>query len=99
MPKSGDFRVQEEHGGNIVAWDADEHTLATGAAVLESLEKDTLYARVDLVRADDGNSWWLMELELIEPSLYLRTDSGAAMRFALAIDKRFQEFTSKRAFG
>ena len=27
-----------------------------------------------------------MELELIEPSLYLRTDAAAAMRFARAFD-------------
>jgi hypothetical protein len=46
-----------------------------------------LYARADLVRMpDDGFA--LMELELIEPSLYLSYDAGAADRFAAAIDER-----------
>ncbi len=40
-----------------------------------------------------------MELELIEPSLYLRTDGGAATRFACALDERFQEFAGERAAG
>jgi len=33
----------------------------------------------------------LMELELIEPSLYLRTDKEAACRFARAFNNRFME--------
>ena len=44
-----------------------------------------LYARVDLVRLADGTPE-VMELELIEPSLYLRYDEGAAERFAEAVD-------------
>ena len=48
-----------------------------------------LYARVDLVRDNAGDGgFWLMELELIEPSLYLRTDPGAPARFADAIQER-----------
>ena len=44
------------------------------------------YVRVDLVR-NDRDRYLLMELELIEPSLYLRTDAGSAMRFARAFDR------------
>ena len=50
-----------------------------------------MYGRGDWVRGPDDD-YLLMELELIEPSLYLRTDSGAAARFAAAFDQRFQEF-------
>jgi hypothetical protein len=32
-----------------------------------------------------------MELELIEPSLYLRTDPGSAARFANAFDRKVRE--------
>ena len=39
-------------------------------------------------RANDGGGYWLIELELIEPSLYLRTDPGAPARFAQALHER-----------
>ncbi len=42
-----------------------------------------LYARADFVRS--GDAFRLMELELVEPGLYLRTDAGAPDRFAEAI--------------
>ena len=83
-PKPGDFRVQEEWGGDIRRIEATEAMHAAAAAVLAALDDDTLYARVDLV--DDGaGGYWLIELELIEPSLYLRKDAGAPARFARAV--------------
>lgn len=45
-----------------------------------------LYARVDLVRLDER--WAIMELELIEPSLFLSYEEGAAARLAGAIARR-----------
>ena len=45
-----------------------------------------LYARVDLVRL--ANEWAIMELELVEPSLYLIYDDDAASKLATAIAKR-----------
>ncbi len=45
-----------------------------------------LYARVDLVMMDDH--WAVMELELVEPSLFFAFDEGAATRLAQAIAKR-----------
>jgi hypothetical protein len=85
VPRSGDFRVQEEHGASIHAATAEPALWAAGAAALGAFDKPPLYARADFVRADDGASFWLMELELIEPSLYLRMDPGAPERFATAI--------------
>jgi glutathione synthase/RimK-type ligase-like ATP-grasp enzyme len=87
-PKVADFRVQEEHGGwNVPAQPAPE-LLALGASVLEALAETPLYARVDLVCANDANEHWLMELELIEPSLYLRMNAESPERFARALDDR-----------
>ncbi len=81
---AGEFRVQEERGATILSETPSADLIETAAAVLARLDAPPLYARVDLVR-DEG---WptLMELELIEPSLYLRTDPGAPARFAAAID-------------
>ena len=40
-----------------------------------------LYARVDMIRAEDGSPV-LLELEAVEPCLYLATSPGAAGRLA-----------------
>ena len=46
-----------------------------------------LYARVDLIRADDGSPC-VLELELTEPSLFLAHGPGAAGRLAALIEAR-----------
>jgi len=48
--------------------------------------ENLLYARVDLVH--DGEGWALMELELVEPSLFLSFNEAAADKLARAIVKR-----------
>lgn len=88
-PAAGDFRVQEQFGGVEEAVDApgtakelSEAALAATAAITRT---GTLpYARVDMLRDGDGQ-FRLMELELIEPSLFLRfaPDSGAGFAKAL----------------
>ncbi len=87
-PESGDFRVQEEHGGNIRAVVAEDALRDAGRAALEAVGEAPLYLRADFVRSNDGASFWLMELELIEPSLYLRMDPQAPGRFARALGAR-----------
>jgi glutathione synthase/RimK-type ligase-like ATP-grasp enzyme len=84
-PKEEDFRVQEEHGGLIRRVDAPGHLVELGHRIVESLPVLPLYARVDLARLDSGG-YALMELELIEPSLYFRTDPESAGKFARAFD-------------
>lgn len=84
-PKQADFRVQEEHGGIIRAIEAPARLLAAGAQVLSCVSWPLLYARVDFVRTD-ADDFALMELELIEPSLYLRMADDAPRSFARAID-------------
>jgi hypothetical protein len=59
--------------------------LRLGAQVMEFVKKRfgavPLYARVDMVSAPSGSAS-IMEVELIEPSLFLHVDDGAADRFA-----------------
>lgn len=86
VPKARDFRVQEEHGASIEAVTASPDLRTTGDHVMALVDPAPLYARVDFVRADDGG-FMLMELEMIEPSLYLRMDEAAPRRFAVALDK------------
>jgi hypothetical protein len=46
-----------------------------------------LYARVDMLRGDDGSPV-LLELEAVEPNFYFEQAPGAAERFADAIVAR-----------
>lgn len=89
-PAPGDFRVQEEHGGHIRAARVPEPLVEQGRSALATLPEVPLYARVDLVSANEGDEYWLMEMELIEPSLYLRMDADAARRFAEAFGRRVE---------
>ncbi len=84
-PKTADFRVQEEHGGIITEVVPDEKLRAAAENALDKIGEPLLYARVDLVR-DELDEFELMELELIEPALYLRMSDGAPQRFAAAIE-------------
>jgi hypothetical protein len=88
-PRAHDFRVQEEHGGIIRPVDPSPELVEAGRRVLAALAHVPLYARADFVRLE-GGVHALMELELIEPSLYFRMDQGAPERFARALDERFQ---------
>jgi len=86
-PKMNDFRVQEEHGGDIRPAIAEPELLHIGQHVIDSLPQVPLYARADFVRTEQ-NTFALMELELIEPSLYFRMDADSPMRFAHALTTR-----------
>lgn len=55
-------------------------------AALAVVGQPLLYARVDLVPGPDGPL--LLELELTEPSLFLRHAEGATARFAAAVRRR-----------
>lgn len=88
VPKQGDFRVQEEHGSEIRAVRAEPALVAAGAAAIEAIGSRLLYARADFVR--HGAEFRVMELELVEPALYLRMDPGAHERFADAITSLFE---------
>jgi hypothetical protein len=93
-PKAGDFRVQEEHGAQITPTSPPDGLREVAQRVFSHIAPLPVYGRGDWVRGPEGR-FLLMELELIEPSLYLRTDSGAALRFARAFDQRFEEFARK----
>lgn len=68
---------------------AEPESRALAQRVLaEPLFANVLYARVDLVLVDEG--WAVMELELVEPSLFLSFDDGAAGKLARAIRRRLK---------
>lgn len=69
-------------GGHAVDAELEEREIAERA--LATLPQLPLYARVDLLRNADGLEY-LMELELIDPELYMRYSENAPRRFASAL--------------
>ena len=84
QPKSGDFRVQNDFGGTSRLADPPPHVVASAIRAIEAVDP-TVYARVDGVV--DQAQFLLMELELIEPMLYLADHPEGPARFASAIAK------------
>lgn len=84
VPAQGEFRSQEERGAEIRPVKPEERLLMQAEAALAVIRPMPLYARLDLVRREEGD-FAIMECELIEPSMYLRTDPRAPARFARAI--------------
>ncbi len=86
QPKAGDFRVQKEHGGTAEPANPSPALMDAARQVLAMVRHPWLYARVDLV--ESGDDVLLMELEMLEPDLFLRYSRDAPGRFADAIRAR-----------
>jgi glutathione synthase/RimK-type ligase-like ATP-grasp enzyme len=80
----GDFRIQPQFGGVFSRFDPEAEQLALVERVLGHLPGKSLYARVDLIRLSD-DSLALMELEAIEPDLYVAQEPEAPARLAEAL--------------
>jgi glutathione synthase/RimK-type ligase-like ATP-grasp enzyme len=86
-PAAGDFRVQSIWGGTVESAEPGSRHVEVAERALSQLDEPPLYARVDLVADLDGSPA-LIELELIEPNLYLGTDRTAADLLADAVAAR-----------
>ncbi len=83
QPKSGDFRVQRSYGGTVSLGVPQPALVEQARAILDAVDADLLYARVDVIERD--GKLLLMELELVEPHLFFEQDPAAASRFADAL--------------
>jgi glutathione synthase/RimK-type ligase-like ATP-grasp enzyme len=86
MPTNGDFRVQEEHGGQLQSVEPSAAMFSLAQQTLKALPDKALYARIDMLETEKGLA--IIEVELIEPSLYFNMDKVSSERFADAISKR-----------
>jgi glutathione synthase/RimK-type ligase-like ATP-grasp enzyme len=82
-PQQGDYRVQDAYGGTNAVYEPEIEAQKIGDQVLSYLPDFSLYARVDLVKYQ--NQWLLMELEAIEPELFLPIAPHASVLFAKVI--------------
>ena len=87
-PAVGDFRVQQDFGGTREPISPSPRLLAQAEGLLcllgpELVGPGLLYARVDGIEVE--GELLLMELEVIDPELYLAQDPEAPARFAAAV--------------
>ncbi len=89
-PAAGDYRVQGEHGGSVTADTPSPSTLADAAQALDGVARlghgDHAYVRVDGVVC--AGRFLIMELEMIEPFLFLGERPDAAERLAHLLSDR-----------
>ena len=69
VPQEGEYRVQSMYGGREQIYRPSPHELDLARRVVNAVDGDLLYARVDMMR-DLRGELALMELELVEPYLY-----------------------------
>jgi glutathione synthase/RimK-type ligase-like ATP-grasp enzyme len=83
-PKSGDYRVQPHLGGTEQSCPPPDGAIELAQAALAAAPATALYARVDMVR-DQTGQLAIIELELIEPALWLQhaPDGGASFGSAV----------------
>jgi glutathione synthase/RimK-type ligase-like ATP-grasp enzyme len=82
-PARGGFRVQVEHGGTREPFQPTPAQVRHAEHLLALAGQPLLYARVDVVPV--RGELVLMELELIDPMLFLGYAPGAPERFAEAV--------------
>jgi len=81
--KPGDFRVQPAHGGSVHPQKPNEELIVIAKQYVTLFAKDCLYARVDGTFVN--GEFLLMELELIEPFLFLNTEPENYERYYSAL--------------
>ena len=69
VPKEGDFRVQTLFGGTYTQITPPDFVLEASKKAMELFVDECLYIRVDGVISN--NEFYIMEVEMIEPDLYL----------------------------
>ncbi|MFY0690221.1 MAG: hypothetical protein JXQ90_23810 [Cyclobacteriaceae bacterium] len=79
--KLGDFRVQDDFGGTVEAYEPTPGEIALAEKAVDALPYAAIYARVDIVYSDD-NQLWITEVELLEPELFFRLKPEAAAQLS-----------------
>lgn len=85
-PAQEDFRVQHYFGGSIQEIQPSDSMLESAKKIMREFAENTLYARVDGVEIN--GVFHLMELELIEPYLFLGLSPKAIPNYKQALKER-----------
>ena len=76
-----DFRVQDDHGGTVHPYAPTADEIAFAERAVAACDPAPVYARVDMLHDNDG-ALAVMELELVEPELFMRLHPPAAEALA-----------------
>ncbi|MDG1276392.1 MAG: glutathione synthetase [Algoriphagus sp.] len=87
-PAKDDFRVQHYFGGTIATIQPSAKMLDSCQKLVDEFASDSLYVRVDGVEVD--GVFHLMELEMIEPYLFLVLDEKAIPNYKEALRERLK---------
>ncbi|MDD0853429.1 hypothetical protein HBN50_09985 [Halobacteriovorax sp. GB3] len=83
--KEGEFRIQDEHGGSVKAYNPTDEEISKVNKMLKLTNRSFLYVRVDVVIFNDD--LYLMELEAFEPELFFRFHKESSEEFARKIEE------------
>jgi len=86
--KSGDFRVQDDHGGTVQKYQPTTKEIDFAVRVVNACKEIPLYARVDILEDNQGKLA-LAELEIFEPELWFRFQPESAKVLAKEIKKTY----------
>ena len=84
VPARGDWLANQPGKTRFIAETAPRAAIEAAEAARAHAPQDLLYIRIDLVLGDDG-AWRVIEIEAIEPYLFLDLGADAARLFAGAI--------------
>jgi glutathione synthase/RimK-type ligase-like ATP-grasp enzyme len=93
-PQQGDFRVHRRYGATRELAGVEPWMAGYCRRVLAAARSMPLYARVDFLLPRPAEPV-LMELEVLEPDLYLRECPGAGARFAAALATRARQLPER----
>lgn len=85
--RQGDFRVQDDFGGTVHAHQPTTAQIELAERAMAACPELPAYGRVDMI-VDETGALAVMELEIIEPELWLRRHPPSAELFAAAIANR-----------
>lgn len=97
--QAGEYRVQDSHGGTTasIRWQDKPKLLEASQLVALAMKAlglpQACYARYDFIETGPKQELLLMEVELIEPTLFLSHESNAAQRFVSAFLSYAREYT------
>jgi len=84
VARPGDFRVQDDFGGTVHAYEPTPEEIGLAIKAVKACDPMPIYARVDIVNDNEGNPA-ISELELLEPELWFRRNEKAAEKLAEVI--------------
>lgn len=86
-PSPGEFLVQEHYGGSVESATVPDNVAQVASDAVAALSVPWVYARVDVL-VDENLGPCIVEIEMVEPDLFLRYSPGSSQRLALCLERQ-----------